>query len=101
MDTVSRSEATEKELDNLIGRRDQQRRRDEGERDREALWVESVQTFNARQQQDLAWEWLRYHVARQRAHRRTFALLDAHHEQEIRRYSEMLGINYDKGDDAA
>ena len=63
------------------------------EREREELWAESVRRHHARQQQELAWEWLRYHVARQRAHRHTFALLDAHHSAEIEKYEVMLGID--------
>ena len=94
MDAVKVNQV-EAELDSFVARRDTQRRQSEGDRDREAIYMESVRRFHERQQQALAWEWLRYHVARQRAHRHTFALLDAHHEAEIRRYSEMLGINYE------
>ena len=65
----------------------------EAEREREELYMESVRRHHAQRQAALAWEWLRYHVARQRAHRKTFALLDAHHEAEIQRYSEMLGLD--------
>ncbi len=90
---AAKTNIVEAELDSFVARRDQQRRRDEGERPAEEIWAESIRRHHARQQRELAWEWLRYHVARQRAHRKTFALLDAHHEAEIQRYSEMLGLD--------
>jgi hypothetical protein len=90
---IVRGEQVEAEHNGYIARADKRRRETEGERAREELWRESVRRFNARQQQELAWEWLRYHVARQRAHRKTFALLDAHHEAEIQRYERMLGLD--------
>ena len=67
--------------------------RSRGDREREDLWAESCRRHHAQRQEALAWEWLRFHVARQRAHRHTFALLDAHHEAEIQRYSQMLGLD--------
>ena len=65
------------------------------EREREELYMESVRRHHAQRQEALAWEWLEYHQRRRLAHRQTFKLLDAHHEAEIQRYSEMLGINYE------
>ena len=63
------------------------------DREREDLWAESCRRHHAQRQETLIWEWLRYHVARQRAHRHTFALLDAHHAAEIAKYEAMLGID--------
>ena len=100
MDSVAHSEASEKELDSLIRRRDTQRRETEGHRLSEELWAESVRRHHAQRQEALAWQWLRYHVARQRAHRHTFALLDAHHSAEIEKYERMLNIDYQGGDAA-
>ena len=97
---VAKVNAIEGELDSLVARRDKERWREEGERPAEDIWEESVRRHHARQQQELAWEWLRYHVARQRAHRHTFALLDAHHSAEIEKYERMLNIDY-RGGDAA
>ena len=70
------------------------------ERTAEELWTASVRRFNARREQDLAWQWLGYHERMLRSHQTTSALLCAHHRQEIARYEEMLGINH-KGGDAA
>ena len=91
MDVVKVNQV-EGELDSFVARRDKQRRRDEGEREREDLWAASCRRHAEAQQQSLAWEWLRYHVARQRAHRKTFALLDAHHGAEIAKYEAMLRL---------
>jgi hypothetical protein len=96
---VERAERVEADLDRLITRRHDQRVKDEAERRAEGLWEESVRRYNARRQQELAQAWLQYHIARRRTHRHTFALLDAHHEQEIARYTAMLDDS--KGDDAA
>ncbi len=89
MDTEA-SERVEADLDRLITRRHDQRVKDEGERFEEAFWEETAAKYNARRQQQLARLWLEYHLTRQRTHRHTFALLDAHHEQEIARYTAML-----------
>jgi hypothetical protein len=90
---VVRVNQVEGELDAYIARADKQRRQDEGERPAEEIWAESVRTYNAKRREALAWEWLRYHVARQRAHRHTFALLNAHHSAEIEKYEAILGLD--------
>ena len=91
---VAKVNAIEGELDSFVARRDKERRRDEGARPAEEIWAESVRRHHAQRQEALAWQWLRYHVARQRAHRHTFALLDAHHSAEIEKYERMLNIDY-------
>jgi hypothetical protein len=96
---IDAGERVEVDLTRLIERRDAERRESEGERLEHELWEESVMRHNARKQRELVQLWLEYHVARQRAHRHTFALLDRHHEQEIARYTAMLDDS--KGDDAA
>ena len=100
VDTVSRGEMVESELDGLIRRRHDHRAAENGHRPSEELYMESVRRHHAQRQEALAWEWLRYHVARQRAHRKTFALLDAHHESEIQKYERLLNIDYQGGDAA-
>jgi hypothetical protein len=87
---LERVERVEADLTRLVERRDAERRETEGERLEEALWAESVAKYNARRQRTLAQLWLEYHIARRRTHRHTFALLDAHHEAEIRRYTAIL-----------
>jgi hypothetical protein len=87
---VEHAERVEVELDAMISRRDLQRRELEGERRERELWAVSAAKYNARRQRELAQAWLQYHIARQRAHRRTFAILDAHHAAEIRRYTAIL-----------
>jgi hypothetical protein len=46
---ISRGEMVESDLDRLIERRDTERRKSEGERAREQLWVESVRCYHERQ----------------------------------------------------
>ncbi len=96
---VAKVNTVESELDGLICRRHETRVSEEQGRVEDG-WAESVRCHHAQRREALAWQWLEYHQRRRRAHRKTFALLDAHHEAEIQRYSEMLGID-DKGDDAA
>ena len=98
---IEASERVEADLTRLVERRDAERRESEGERLEHEFWEESVAKYNARRQQELAQAWLQYHVARQRAHRRTFAILDRHHEQEIARLERELGIDYEDGGTAA
>ena len=64
-------------------------------REREEIWAASVRAHNAQRQEGLARQWLEYHVARQRANRKTYTMLDAHHEAEIQRYEQMLGISHE------
>jgi hypothetical protein len=54
VDTVSRGEMVESELDVLIRRRHDQRVSEEQGRI-ENGWAESARTFNARRQQELCW----------------------------------------------
>ena len=90
---ISRAEMVESDLDRLISKRDTQRRETEGERAERELWQESTERFSAARQQQLALEWLDYHQQRQRAHRKTFALLDAMHAAEIAKYEAMLKLD--------
>ena len=87
---IAKGEATEQDLDLFIERRHDQRVAAEGERAEEELWAVSAAKYAARRQRELAQQWLAYHIARRRTHRHTFALLDAHHAQEIARYTAML-----------
>ena len=100
MDTVSRGEATEKELDSLIRRRHDQRATEEAHKPSEDLWAESVRRHHVQRQQELAWAWLRWHQQMLNNHTRTTALITAHHRGEIQKYEELLGINYEGGDAA-
>ena len=100
MDTVAKTNMVEAELDSFVARRDRERRRAEGERSPEEIWQESARVFNAKRQEVLCWEWLRWHQRMLNNHTRTAALIAEHHRQEIARYEELLGINYEGGDAA-
>lgn len=63
-------------------------------------WAESVRTHNAKRREALCWAWLRFHTQQLRNHQTTAALIARHHEQEIRKYEEMLGINYEREESA-
>jgi hypothetical protein len=65
---ISRSEQVETDLDRLIERRDTERRRSEGERRLEALWVESVRRYNARQEADHRAAWHEFEMRLYRIH---------------------------------
>jgi hypothetical protein len=88
LDTVERGEMVEKELDTLITRRDTERRKTEGERHVEELWMESVRRYNARvgEQQRLAR--LEYHEGQARRLGSTLAALVRYHEAEAERYRD-------------
>ena len=89
---VARGAQVEAELDRLITKRHETRVSEEQRRVEDG-WAESVRRHHAQRQEALAWQWLEYHQRRQRAHRKTFALLDAHHAAEIAKYEAMLGLD--------
>ena len=97
---ITRGEVVESDLDRLISKRDEKRRQTEGERLEEELYMESVRRHHEKCQRELAWEWLRFHARQLRNHKLTSRLITAHHEAEIKKYEELLGIDY-KGDHAA
>ena len=99
MDTVSRSEQVESDLDRLITKRHAERVSEEQARIEDG-WAESVRRHHAQRQEELAWEWLRFHQRQLNNRKRTFTLLDAHDRAEIARYERILGINYEGGDAA-
>ena len=99
MDTVSRGEMVESELDGLIRRRHDQRVSEEQGRIEDG-WAESVRAHHARRREELCWEWLRFHSRQLRNHETTSALITSHHRTEIARYERILGINYSEGETA-
>jgi len=54
---ITHAEHVEKELNILITRRDAQRRKDEGERAAEALYLQSVRAYNAAHELARLYEW--------------------------------------------
>jgi hypothetical protein len=66
VDSVEQGERVEAELDRIIERRDDERRKTEGECRAEDLWRESVRRYNARQSEDLRTAW-REHWRKMRA----------------------------------
>ena len=97
---VAKINTVEGELSAFVARRDKERRRDEGERAPEEIWQASVRVYSARRQQELCWEWLRWHQRMLNNHTKTSALITAHHQGEIQKYERMLNIDYQGGDAA-
>jgi hypothetical protein len=93
---VAKTNMVEAELDSFVARRDKERRRGEGERAPEEIWQESVRTLNAKRQEALCWEWLRFHSRQLRNHETTSALITAHHRREIAKYEELLGLDHER-----
>ena len=60
---VVKINAIEGELSAFVSKRDKERRRDEGERAREAIWQESVRVFNARRDGERREAWVSYLMA--------------------------------------
>ena len=77
----------DKEIENFISRRDQQRRKEEGERQEEEAWKESVRRYEAARDAHLRQEWYsEYHAAQAVRHRATLEALVAHHEAQAEKY---------------
>jgi broad specificity phosphatase PhoE len=83
--TTAPGRRADKEIENFISRRDQQRRKEEGERQEEA-WKESVRRYEAARDAHLRQEWCEYHTAQAVRHRTTLEALVAHHEAETEKY---------------
>jgi hypothetical protein len=62
---VEHSERVERDLDRLVER---QAEKNGAEREREALWAESVRRYRARQQQDHRLAWYEYEMRLYRIH---------------------------------
>jgi hypothetical protein len=82
--TTAPGRRADKKIDNFISRRDQQRRKEEGERQEEA-WKESVRSYEAARDAHLRQE-CRDHTAQAVRHRATLEALVAHHEAEAEKY---------------
>ena len=93
MDTVTRAEMVESDLDRLITKRDTQRRETEDHRPSEEMYEEGCRLHAEQRQQELAQLWLEHHQRQLRSHQLTSAFLVRHHCQEIAKYQALLGIN--------
>jgi hypothetical protein len=79
---ISRSEAMETDLDNLIARRHDARVSSEGDRAEEAAWVESTRVYNEKRRQQARHEWHLHHTSQAERLRRTLESLIEHHEEK-------------------
>jgi hypothetical protein len=74
---IETGERVETELDGFIANRDKQRRKTEGERAREELYMVSVRTYHERETRQRWWERLRFHEGQVRRHTATLEALKA------------------------
>lgn len=81
-------EVAEHQIDAFISRR----ARDNPDRDREEMYMESVRRYNATRREQALWERLRHHEAMARSHTVTLAGLIEGHEQEASRCRVALGL---------
>ena len=82
MESVSRGEMVESELDGLIRRRDTHRRQTEGERLEEELYEPSVRAWRERREEENRKAWREYHHDQAARHRATLEALATYHESE-------------------
>ena len=76
---LARSEAVKAGLAHLLeGRSSRELNSDE----REALWRESVRSYNARRREEMRVAWREYHQGQAERHRAVLKGLIAHHEQQ-------------------
>jgi hypothetical protein len=92
VDSVARGEMAEGSIDAFIAKRDKDRRKAEGERLSEEIYVESCRRHHERQQLQRWWEWLRYHEGQIRRHTANLEALIETHRTEAKRYAALLGV---------
>jgi hypothetical protein len=89
---LAKGEATEKELDVFIAKRDAQRRKAEGDRPVEEAWKQSSRIHDAKLRRENTAAWIDYHQAAAERARRNLEELIARHEAQAQK---LLGIEAD------
>ena len=83
---LARSEAVKAELAHLLeGRSSRELDSDE----REALWRESVRSYNARRREEMRATWWKYHQGQAARHRAVLEALIARHEDEAAKLTDV------------
>lgn len=85
---IAKGEGVEAELDRLIQRRHEQRRKSEPECEMEAAWMESERAHNARRREENRAAWCEYHRGQAERHKRNLEALVAEHEAAAKRLAE-------------
>ena len=80
IDEHARGEKVEAEIDAFVLKRDAERRRTEGERAAEEIWMESERRYDARRVAGNRAAWREYHRDQAELHRRNLVALVAQHE---------------------
>jgi hypothetical protein len=86
IDEHAQGEKVELELDAFITKRDAQRRRAEGERPAQEIWMESERRYNARRKAENDAAWLAFHEGHADRLRRNLGALVAQHEAAASKY---------------
>jgi hypothetical protein len=82
---IAAGEHVEKEIDQFISRRHDQRVKAEGERAAEEAWGESTRAYEEKRRQVARLEWHAFHCGQAERHRRTLEALIACHEAAAER----------------
>lgn len=85
---VRKVEKIEADLDQLISRRDRERRETEGDRKAEEAWQESVRRFHEQRRQQARVEWHLHHVDQAERLRRTLEGLVEYHEKQAEKLTK-------------
>jgi hypothetical protein len=88
IDEHARGEKVELELDAFVAKRDAQRRRTEGERPVEEMWVESERAYFARLEAERRAARRTYHEGQAARLGHTLGALVAYHEAEAEKYGD-------------
>ena len=88
IDEHARGEKVELELDAFITKRDAQRRRTEGERPVEEIWMESERRYEENRRRENQAAWYGWHLDQAERHRRTLEGLITHHKTQAERLCE-------------
>jgi hypothetical protein len=79
---IGRGEAVEAEIDAFISKRHDRRVAEEGERQPEEAWKQSVRAYEEKRRQMARLEWHAFHCGQAERHRATLQALVEHHEEQ-------------------
>jgi hypothetical protein len=82
------AEAAESQIETFIARRDRERREEEGARQAQEMYAESVRRHEESQRRLNAAAWYEYHQGQAERHRATLTALISRHEAQAAKYRE-------------
>jgi hypothetical protein len=90
-------EAAESQIETFISRRDRERRQEEGERQAQEMYAESVRRHEEGQRRLNAAAWYQYHQGQAERHRAVLQALIGHHEAQAEKYRGNGHYHEEKG----